>query len=129
MPYHLPIADKPFVRPCLRLLGKGMAERKPRAISYLILPFGAIRHCSTNVETDEKRIMSIITRRAVDNRLDSSSSRRYPQVRAYLRHVNFFTAGLCSMRLKLQAELGLNAFDAKSAKRVRRENRGASPLA
>lgn len=32
------------------------------------------------------------------------------------------------MRLELQAELGLNALDAKSAKRVRRENCGDSPL-
>ena len=32
------------------------------------------------------------------------------------------------MYLELQAEFGLSALDAKSAKRVQRENRGASPL-
>lgn len=36
--------------------------------------------------------------------------------------------GLCLMRYELQAELRLSALDAKSAKRVRQENRGASPL-
>jgi hypothetical protein len=65
-------------------------------------------------------------RRAADNTLNCSfrggiwTSKRALGMKT-------FQSGLCLMRLELQAESGLSALDAKSAKRVQQENRGASP--
>lgn len=66
-------------------------------------------------------------RRASDNRLDCSARGAFRMSKRTL-DLKTFQYGLCLMRLELQAESGLSAIDAKSAKRVRHEKRSASPL-
>jgi hypothetical protein len=94
-----------------------MAERAPRAYSYLILAFGLIRPCSTFVDTDEKRIRH--TRQTLDaaSLITVLLNKALPW--QYLGGVSserplwkVLTSGLCSVCAQLQAELGLNALAA-----------------